>query len=184
MVDRATTEPLVIEPRKFARERASASGLLRAGTLQRLAELLFDAAGEGGLQGGDGGRQGGTIEYRVTGCMTPKDEPALRLEVGGEIDLRCQRCLERLSFALNLRREIVLVSGADQFEQPADEEEFVDTIPALDRIDLRELVEEEILLALPMAPRHAPGECQLRPAEPVGPQGSASPFAVLARLKH
>jgi uncharacterized protein len=92
--------------------------------------------------------------------------------------------MERLSFPLTLRREIVLAADVDGFEQPADEEEFVDTIPAMDRVDLRELVEEEILLALPMAPRHPAGECRLRPVEQVGAQGSASPFAVLARLKH
>jgi uncharacterized protein len=177
MVDPAIIEPLVIEPRKFARAGASASESFGAETLQRLAELLFDSPG-------DSRQQGSTIEYRVTGFMTPNDQPALRIEVGGEIGLRCQRCMERLSFPLALRREIVLVAGTDEFNQPADEEEFVDTIPAMDRVDLRELVEEEVLLALPMAPRHPAGECHLRPVGEVGPQGSTSPFASLARLKH
>jgi uncharacterized protein len=177
MVEPVIIEPLVIEPRKFAREGASVGESLGAQTLHRLAELLFDSP--------DGrGQQGRAIEYRVTGFITPKGEPALRLEVSGEVSLRCQRCMERLSFPLTLRREIVLAADVDGFEQPADEEEFVDTIPAMDRVDLRELVEEEILLALPMAPRHPAGECRLRPVEQVGAQGSASPFAVLARLKH
>jgi uncharacterized protein len=177
MVDPAIIEPLVIEPRKFAREGASIGGSLAAESLQRLAELLFDSPRAGGPQGG-------TIEYRVTGFVTFNNQPALRLELEGQVGLRCQRCMERLSFPLKLRREIVLVAGVDEFEQPADEDELVDTIPATDRIDVRELVEEEILLALPMAPRHPAGECQLRSLEPVGSQGSASPFAVLARLKH
>jgi uncharacterized protein len=124
------------------------------------------------------------IHYRVTGFVTPKDQPALRIEVDGEISLCCQRCLEPLKFPLALRREIVLVAGVSELEQSADDSESVDTIPVVSRIDLRELVEEEILLALPLAPRHAAGECDLSVAGQAPSQASASPFAALARLKH
>jgi uncharacterized protein len=166
---------MIIEPRQFARERAAASGSSRAGSLPRLAELLFET--EGAEQ-----RGADVVEYRVAGFMTAKDEPALRIEVRGELGLRCQRCLERLAFPLALRREIVLVAGADEFAAPGDEEESVDTIPAVGRIELHELIEEEILLALPMAPRHPAGECHLH-TEQADSQASASPFAALARLK-
>ena len=131
--------PVIIDPRQFARERATVSGSVSAAALGRLADVLFDAAGTDR-------QQGSMIHYRVTGFVTPKDQPALRIEVSGELDLRCQRCLERLQFPLAVQREIVLVAGADEFEQSADEPESVDTIPAVSRIDLRELVEEEILL--------------------------------------
>jgi len=174
-MDPATIDTrVIIDPRQFGRERATASGSIAAATLGRLAELLYDA--------GAGGQQGNMIHYRVTGHVTPKDQPALRLEVNGELDLRCQRCLERLRLPLALQREIVLVAGADEFAQSEDEPESVDTIPAASRIDLRDLVEEEIILALPLAPRHAAGECELSAAEEL--PASDSPFAALARLKH
>lgn len=169
--------PAIIDPRQFARERATVSGSVAAAALGRLADVLFDAAGTNQ-------QQGSMIHYRVTGFVTPEDQPALRIEAGGEIDLQCQRCLERLKFPLAVQREIVLVAGVDEFEQPADEQESVDTIPAVSRIDLRELVEEEILLALPLAPRHPAGECHLSTAGQVSSQAGASPFAALARLKH
>src|SRR5207342_1942558 len=108
--------PGIIDPRRFARERATASGSFTADTLMRLGDVLFDAA--------DANRQQGSmIHYRVTGFMTPKDQPALRIEVSGAVELRCQRCLERLEFPLRLQREIVLDAGADEFEQSADEPE-------------------------------------------------------------
>ncbi len=53
--------------------------------------------------------------------------------------LRCQRCLERLRLPVAVQREIVLVAGMDEFEQSADEHESVDTIPAVSRIDLRDI---------------------------------------------
>lgn len=166
---------VIIDPRQFARERATVSASVSATALGRLAELLYDAPGTGR-------EQGSMIHYRVTGFVTPKDQPALRLEVNGELDLRCQRCLERLQFPLAVQREIVLVAGADEFEQSEDEPESVDTIPAVSKIDLQDLIEEEIALALPLAPRHAAGECELRPIEESS--ASDSPFAALARLKH
>jgi DUF177 domain-containing protein len=169
-------DPVVIDPRQFAHERATASGSVAAGTLGRLAEVLFDA--------GANQQQGNMIHYRVTGFVTPKDQPALRIEVHGEISLCCQRCLEPLTFPLALQREIVLVAGADEFEQAADEPDSVDMIPLVRRIDLRELVEEEVLLALPLAPRHAASRCRSSAAEQTPSQAGASPFAALARLKH
>ena len=169
-------DPVIIEPRQFARERATASGSFAADTLPRLADLLFDAA--------SATEPRGNVIYRVTGFVTRKDQPAVRIEVRGEISLRCERCLERLNYPLALQREIVLVAGVEEFELPVDEEEDVDTIPALSRIDLRELVEEEILLALPMAPRHPAGECHPETAGQAVSHTQSSAFATLARLKH
>jgi uncharacterized protein len=167
---------LVVEPARFAREQARVAGTLRPGALPRLGEQLFN-------------EQGG-IEYRVSGFLNPKQQPAVRLEIHAEIDLRCQRCLGPLHTALDLRREIVLVDAADEFEQGAEEDEAVDIIPAVSRLDLGELIEEEILLGLPIAPRHAEGECRAQTLEqatgPAGaqPQEANSRWAVLARLKH
>lgn len=171
----AGMDPVIIDPRQFARERATVSGSVAAAKLRRVAELLYDTASTSG-------QQGSMIHYRVTGHVTPKDQAALRLDVNGELELRCQRCLERLPFPLALQREIVLVAGADEFAQSEDEPESVDIIPAVNRIDLRDLVEEEIVLALPLAPRHAAGACELSTTEES--PASDSPFAALARLKH
>lgn len=166
-----------IDPRRFAREQASASGSVAAETLPRLADVLSASTVPG--------QQGNMIHYRIAGFVTPKDQPALRIELSGELGLRCQRCLERLDFPLAVQREVVLVAGTDEFAPSADEQESVDIIPAVSRMDLRELVEEEILLALPLAPRHAAGECEVSATGQSPPgQADASAFAALARLKH
>ena len=175
MFEQPIVDPsLIVEPAKFAREQTAAAGMLAARALPRLAEQLFD--------------QKGHIEYRVSGFLTPKQQPGMRLEIHCEIDLRCQRCLGRLGVALDLRREIVLVDSCESFGQPVDEDDGVDTIPAVSRLDLGELIEEEILLSLPMVPRHADGGCHARTLE----QGvehsrastqASSPWAALAKLR-
>jgi uncharacterized protein len=172
-----------IDPRRFAREQASVSGSVAAGTFGRLADVLCDMTGQNQHGGPD--QQGNMIHYRITGFVTPKEQSALRIELSGELGVRCQRCLDRLDFTLTVERESVLVAGTDEFESSADEPESVDIIPAVNRMDLRELVEEEILLALPLAPRHPAGECEVSAAgQAPGAQNDASAFAALARLKH
>jgi uncharacterized protein len=167
---------LVVDPARFAREQARAAGTVAPAVLPRLGEVLFDAQG--------------AIEYSVSGFLTPKQQPALRLEIHAEIRLRCQRCLGPLRVAAELRREIVLVDCVDEFGQSTEEEDSVDIIPAVSRLDLGGLIEEEILLGLPMAPRHAEGECRVQALEQTtGPgraasQEASSPWAALARLKH
>ena len=161
-------EQPLIEPVKFARDEASVGETLASAELPRLCDQLYDNEG--------------TVAYRVSGFVTPRGEVALRLEVKGEVGLRCQRCLGRLPFALDISREIVLTQGLDEFEQPQDEDDAVDTIPLVSPLDLRELVEEEVLLSVPMAPRHRQGGCKADTAEQ-DDQGSESPFAALAKLK-
>ncbi len=48
-------------------------------------------------------------------------------------------------------------------------------------MDVETLVEDELILALPIAPVHAEGEC--RAARDAGAGGVESPFGVLASLK-
>jgi len=166
-------EQLVIEPARFAREGRQLKGTLALGSLPRLADVV-QAANE-------------DVVYEVRGYVTLKGHAALHLRVGALVGLSCQRCLERLEQRLDSERNIVLVPGADQFAQPDDEAELEDVIPEVLRLDVRELVEDELLLAMPLAPHHDEGMC-LAPAP--GTSSSAaesgkaeSPFSVLRKLK-
>jgi len=73
------------------------------------------------------------------------------------LTLRCQRCLGPLPVRLDGESRVALVeSEAAGAEVPPE----LETALAPDgRLRLAELVEEELMLALPAAPRHAEGEC-------------------------
>ena len=160
---------------QFARERQR-ERVVRSRYASRLADVLFDARRDGSRR---------HVDYRVTGFVTRKDQPAVRIEVAAAINLRCQRCLERLDFPLALQREIVLVAGVGRVRAAGGRgRRSVDTIPALSRIDLRELVEEEVLLALPMAPRHARRVPSAARREQVLRRRECLCLCRLARLKH
>jgi uncharacterized protein len=163
------SEQPVIETAKFARGRGRVSGALSLNSLARVADLLSDAGGEG------------EVAYEVTGYVSDRGFPALHVKLDGQLILRCQRCLGPLPQHVQSVRDIVLVPGADEFAQRDDESELEDVIPDVPRLDLGALLEEEVLLALPLAPRHEEGAC--RAATEAESPGVPSPFAALARLK-
>lgn len=109
--------------------------------------------------------------------------PALVLVADAAISMQCQRCLEAVEVPLHVGRELFFVEGEDA-AAALDEESEDDVLNLEPAIDLRLLIEDELLLALPLIPRH--GVC---PAPLVQGQDADTtppdehPFAVLAALK-
>ena len=107
----------------------------------------------------------------------------LHLTAATALSLECQRCLKPVGVSVDITRNFLFVHGEDAAAQlDADSE---DDVLALTRaLDLRELVEDELLLALPLVPRHevCPEPLPLRPDEDVA-DDAPNPFAALAALK-
>lgn len=108
----------------------------------------------------------------------------LGLRANTAIDLVCQRCLGPVRAELAVDRRILFVEGEARAETL--DAELEDDVLALTRsLDAQALIEDELLLALPLVPRHercpqplaAPAEDA--PAEEVRP----NPFAALRSLK-
>jgi len=93
----------------------------------------------------------------------------------------CQRCLQPFEQPVAVERSLRFV--ADEAQAEALDAESEDDVLALQpAIDLRTLVEDELLLAWPIVPRHA--SCAA-PAHDAGEAGAdrENPFAALAALK-
>jgi len=78
--------------------------------------------------------------------------------VRGAVRLQCQRCMQPFTLPLSLDSRVVLLrSEQDADGMPAD----LETVLAPEgRVSAAALVGEEVLLALPIAPRHEqPSEC-------------------------
>jgi uncharacterized protein len=132
------------------------------------------------------------VQWQVHGKTIPvagsEPELWLALQVGTSAWLTCQRCLQPMEVALTLDRRLRFVRGEAQAE--ALDAEIEDDVLALTRqLDLRELVEDELLLALPIVPRHArcpkPLPMALALDEPGDDAASArpNPFEALRMLK-
>jgi Predicted metal-binding, possibly nucleic acid-binding protein len=112
-------------------------------------------------------------------------QPSLVVEATTEVRLECQRCLQPMRLSLHAERRIFFVEGEDA--AAALDAEIDDDVLALEAaLDLRGLIEDELLLALPLVPRHEVCPTPLPRAlvdddSAVAP--TDNPFAVLAALK-
>ena len=107
----------------------------------------------------------------------------LHLKAATHVSLECQRCLKPVDVPLQISRNFLFVHGEDAAAQ-LDADSDDDVLAITRALDLRELVEDELLLAMPIVPRHEVCPEPLMPAaedEPVDDQ--PNPFAALASLK-
>ncbi|WP_128002012.1 YceD family protein [Piscinibacter defluvii] len=106
----------------------------------------------------------------------------LHLQARTALQVVCQRCLGPLPVDVRAERSFLFVPGEDQAaELDADCE---DDVLALTRsLDLKELVEDELLLSLPLVPRHAACPLPAVAAEAEVLDERPNPFAALAALK-
>ncbi|WP_428419966.1 YceD family protein [Methylibium sp.] len=110
----------------------------------------------------------------------------LHLQARTVIPLQCQRCLAPVEEALRIDRWLRFVATEDAAAAlDADSED--DVLELTRSLDLRELVEDEFLMSLPLVPRHercpAPLVALLDPAAAKEPPPRENPFAVLQALK-
>ncbi len=166
------SQQLVIDGFAFTREGRVLEGTLPVSRLDRLHDLLTEVSGE--------------VVYRLQGVLGESSESLrgqwlLRLEVKGLLPLECQRCLKAIPHELaveNLLQPVPEGSELSQDELEDDSRDFL-PLPMAGTLDVAELVEDEILLSLPVAPRHQ--SCGLPGADEAGER--ISPFAALSGLK-
>ncbi|MES2740798.1 MAG: YceD family protein [Pseudomonadota bacterium] len=159
----------VIDAFEFSRINGSREGVTPVAEMTRLTKDCADASGE--------------ISWKVTGGASQQGYPQLRLSVAGSVNLICQRCLT--AYAHRIDSSTVLVLGKD--DEQADEiealldDEAIDVIVGSRSMHLGALVEDEALLALPLAPKHA--VCPDSSALDALASEPPSPFAGLKGLK-
>jgi hypothetical protein len=108
----------------------------------------------------------------------------LHLMAHAEVVLQCQRCLQPTLERLTVDRRFRFVRNEDEAAR-LDEESEDDVLALPERLDLEELLEDELILGLPLVPRH--GQCQhplpMRAADPGADDEAPNPFAALAALR-
>lgn len=129
---------------------------------------------------------GGEAEARFHFLQAATNVVGCELEVRAAVTLRCERCLEPYAEALRSTARLAFVSGGrGTGAVPEGFEEL--TMPA-GRISLRELVEDELLLSMPLVARHGADDGCTRRASPEtggagGPEtGLRRPFSGLKEL--
>lgn len=162
-------DQLVIDALGFARSSKTLQGSITLSDLERLRDYLTNSAGE--------------LAYTVIGLLDECDSPMLKITVSGVVGLNCQRCLETIEHTLNVKTALFLARNEDELSR-YDEDIFVDAIYASNELDILALIEDEVILSLPVSPRHEDAGCHI--SSETGMRETAAkehPFTVLASLK-
>ncbi len=127
------------------------------------------------------------VHWRAVGShrrVGGEDQIWLHLLADADVVLQCQRCLLPLDEAVHVDRHFRFV--ADEDTAAALDDEIEDEVLALPKaLNLRDLVEDEMLLALPLVPRHdvCPQAVPLQFGDVEEVEEKANPFASLALLR-
>lgn len=160
---------MVINGPEFARNGEVLHGKIAVASLSRLQGLLHS--------------EEGVLDYELSGHLDREGRPAVRCVVRGTLQLTCQRCLSAFAYPVSIASELLLVEDESVIEQ-IDEDGSIDAVVAAPDLDPEVLVEDEVLLDIPMSPRHPPAECKTLAAGPADSGGEGrKAFAALAALK-
>jgi uncharacterized protein len=159
--------PDLLDPWRAVDSRSVFAGRLPLSSLPRLCALLSDPTSN--------------VAFRLAFFRAEDRRAVLRCEVTATLALRCQRCLGALNYLVNTVGLLALVSGIDEQRRLPDRYEplLVGHAP----IRPRDVIEDELLLALPQIPMHAPHICSTgmqKRASASAEAPGAGPFAVLA----
>lgn len=157
--------PKVIDSLAFAKAGGVAVGAVQIASLVRLQETLTES--------------GGQLECRLVGSRDAEGKNWLELGVKGTLRLACQRCLEGLDYPVEVETRLLLVPSGQPWPDEELAEDGFDAIAADEEMTVASLVEDEVLLALPLSPMHDVCAATL----PHANESEPSPFAALAKLK-
>jgi len=170
--------PESVDPWRLADQKKGLEGEIPLANLPRLSGLLVDPQG--------------MVRFSFTFRRGEKRRPRITGTVRANLALECQRCLEQMQLPVDVNIDLAVI------EVPAEAErlpEQCDPILADNgRIRLLDLLEDELLLAIPQVPMHDASICQLvehgphtNISLPVGGEHDEcdrnNPFAVLAGCK-
>lgn len=144
--------PDIVDPWKAADGRRTFQGTMPIKRMQRLGPLLapeIEGRNDGLLVRGDAGFMA-SFSYDRQGLIT------IRLEVEAELPLICQRSLE--PYREKVKRRIWLVVIEDIAEQELIPDSYEPVLVEHRRMALLDIVEEELLLAVPLVPKSPESE--------------------------
>ena len=122
---------------------------------------------------------------------SPGSEPRQILDLGlkGRLHLVCQRCLQDCAVDLDENCRFLLVATEDEADAYPLEDEEQEPLVVSQHFNLLETIEDEILLSLPLIPKHPEGFCEPH-ASTFGEEGGEAasnerenPFNILKNMK-
>jgi uncharacterized protein len=114
----------------------------------------------------------------------------LELAIKGRLHMVCQGCLQDCGLDLAQDSRFLMVATEDEADAFPMEDDQLEPLVASQHFDLLGLIEDEILLSLPLIPKHPEGTCQARTTSFGGDKSAEdvsekpqNPFNILKNMK-
>jgi uncharacterized protein len=161
--------PKSVNPVQLAGQNDQIQGHLSLAQFERLGPLLQENTG--------------TVDFSLHFMQDASQRAVVSGTVSAQLKLQCRRCLQPFSYQLEATVSLAVVEN----DQAAEElPEFYDPLLVVDgEVTLESLIEDELLLNLPVMPGHSEGECPVAiPSSWVDNEldEHKTPFTVLKKL--
>jgi uncharacterized protein len=165
-------DEFLIRPERLSAKPVVLKGTFHPSDLERLHDEVADDRGE--------------LRYEVSASLDPQRRQVVSCIIEGFVFLICQNSLEAFRHEIAIHDRLVLVDDESRLPPVEEESDTEDYVVADGPLDIRDLVEDAVLLSLPMVPRMPGLEGVVKPGAAGtdgGPQARQSPFSALASLK-
>jgi uncharacterized protein len=163
--------PDLFDPRRFAEQRRLLQGDIPLGPMRRLRESVSSGDGVASVD----------LTFGIDALGVKYVTGTVRARLG----LVCQRCMGPLELPIEARVSLGVVESEAQAQRLPDGYEPL--LAESGRAALSAVVEDELILALPVVPLHPRGVCVAVEQDERTNEASGSepdgPFAVLAKLR-
>jgi uncharacterized protein len=123
-----------------------------------------------------------SLAFVLRGFENKLREPCLELFIEGKLHLICQRCSEKLEHMILLKSEFLIKEETQLTFFQIDDHADYDLIAGNAKMDVLSLIEDEIILSLPVAPKHENDKCYYKKTDEM--LNRIHPFADLKQRLH
>lgn len=157
------TLPKKINPVQLAQENSQLTGILPIAEMPRLKDLLPQTTGE--------------IKVTVDFAYDEHHTVVIHVQINTILTLQCQRCMENFSYPLTIDNWL---SPVKNDSEAAKMQRYEPLLMENDLLMLQNALEDEILLNLPLVPKHAQNACPVvLSASNENEEKGESPFKIL-----
>lgn len=163
------TKPLsTIDVLQATAKHQNYSGKIKIDQLKRLCDLLADASG--------------AIDYRLQFAIDANANKIATGYIKTTCHLACQRCLKPMAMTLDLLVKWCFMTNESEIDLPPTGFEALEMSD--NHVQLADLITDEVLLSLPIAPRHLANECEMPETSEAKAEGSINKMqAAFNKLK-
>ncbi|CEZ19668.1 conserved protein of unknown function [Candidatus Methylopumilus planktonicus] len=137
----------------FSRKSREIRDIIRLSDFKRLQDLCLNLED--------------SITFVLRGFENKHREACLELSIEGKFDLICQRCSEKLEHTIFLKSGFLIKEETQLTDFQVDDHADYDLIEGSAKMDVLSLIEDEILLSMPGAPKHENDKCRYKKTDDV-----------------